>query len=139
MYVIMQKGAHQHKVWLGQFLKVEKIKLPVGNVWECREILAFQDKAGVLKTGRPYIEKALLTAQVMRQAKSKKKLVFKKKRRKGYRKTCGHRQEFTEIYISGFRTPNGESLKKPLKKKAVKPEKKPEPAPTGTGKAEKSA
>ena len=119
MYVIMQKGAHQHKVWPGQFLKVEKIKLSVGASWECREILAFQDKEGLLKTGKPYIEKALLTAQIIRQGKSKKKLVFKKKRRKGYRKTCGHRQEFTEIYISGFHGPNGESLKKPLKKKVL--------------------
>ena len=128
MYAVIQNGAHQYRVQPGDFIRVEKIKLSVGESWKCSEVLAFQDKKGLLITGKPFVEKAEIRAQVIRHGKSKKKLVFKKKRRKGYRKTRGHRQEFTELYICAFRAPDGETLEKPLKKKSPPPEQESAPA-----------
>ena len=117
MYVVIEKGSHQYRIQLGQFIKTEKITLAPGEIWKCDLVLAFQDKAGVLTTGTPYVEKAEVIGRVIRHGKSKKLLVFKKKRRKGYRRTQGHRQEFTEIYIEAISTPNGEKIKKKLKSK----------------------
>ncbi len=111
MYVIIQNGVHQYRVEPGQFLKMEKIQLSEGESWKCGQVLAFQDKAGELVIGNPYVEKAEVHGRVVRHGKSKKILVFKKNRRKGYRRTQGHRQEFTEIYIEAFNTPNGKKIK----------------------------
>ena len=119
MYAIIQNGAHQYKVQLGQFLKLEKLKLSPGESWKCQQVLVFQDKEGHLVTGKPYIEKAEVKARVIRHGKDKKVLVFKKKRRKGYRRTKGHRQEFTEIYVESLSDPEGKLLekKRPLPRK----------------------
>ena len=112
MYAIIQNGAHQYKVQLGQFLKLEKLQLSPGESWRCKQVLVFQDKEGHLVTGKPYIEKAEMKARIIRHGKDKKVLVFKKKRRKGYRRTKGHRQEFTEIYVEALNDPAGKLLEK---------------------------
>ncbi len=112
MYAIIQKGAHQYRVEPGQFIKMEKMELDVGAVWKCREVLAFLSKEGHFTAGTPYVEKAEVSGRVVRHGKGKKSLVFKKKRRKGYRRTQGHRQEFTEIYIEVFGAPSGEKVEK---------------------------
>ena len=115
MYAIVQNGSHQYRVWPGQFLRMEKLDITPGELWKCGQVLAFQDKEGQFITGLPYIERAEVRARVIRHGKSKKVLVFKKKRRKGYRKTQGHRQRFTEIYIESLITPSGEKIEQ-LKK-----------------------
>ena len=128
MYAIIEKGAHQYRIQPGQFIKTEKITLAPGEIWKCAFVLAFQDKTGVLTTGTPYVEKAEVLGRVIRHGKTKKFLVFKKKRRKGYRRTQGHRQEFTEIYIEAISTPDGEKIEKKLnnrKKKGSKVSEKP--------------
>lgn len=114
MYAVIQNGAHQYRIQPGQFVKLEKLDLAPGNVWTCREVLALQDKQGQLVTGTPCIEKAEVRGLVIRHGKMKKQLVFKKKRRKGYRRTHGHRQEFTEIYIEFISAPSGESMEKKI-------------------------
>lgn len=120
MYAVIEKGSHQYRIQPGQFIKTEKMTLAPGEIWKCNLVLAFQDKAGVLTTGTPYVEKAEVIGRIVRHGKSKKSLVFKKKRRKGYRRTQGHRQEFTEIYIEAISTPNGEKVEKKLKSKEKK-------------------
>ena len=120
MYAVIERGAHQYKVTAGQFIRIEKMNLPVGENWVCKQVLAIQDKNGELQAGRPFVEKAEVKALVHRHGKLKKQLVFKKKRRKGYRLTKGHRQEFTELYIELLKGPAGIIQKKILKKKKEK-------------------
>ncbi|MDE0119425.1 MAG: 50S ribosomal protein L21 [Bdellovibrionales bacterium] len=112
MYAVIQKGVHQYKVHLGQFLKLEKLQLRPGQNWKCQQVLLFQEEDGHLVSGQPYIKTAEVQARIIRHGKSKKVLVFKKNRRKGYRRTKGHRQEFTEVYIEALCSPSGKWLKK---------------------------
>ena len=120
MYAVIEKGSHQYRIQPGQFIKTEKMTLAPGEIWKCELVLAFQDEAGVLTMGTPYVEKAEVIGRIIRHGKSKKSLVFKKNRRKGYRRTQGHRQEFTEIYIEAISTPNGEKMEKKLKSRQEK-------------------
>ena len=117
MYAIIEKGSHQYKVRAGQFVRMQKMDLPKGSSWSCQQILAVQDEKGQLVTGQPFVKKAEVKGRILSHGKLKKQLVFKKKRRKGYRLTKGHRQEFTEVYIELIKTPNGDSQKKLLVKK----------------------
>ena len=123
MYAIIQKGSHQYKVQAGLFLKVEKQAKEPGPLFSNDKVLAFSNKAGELSLGAPYVEGAKVHFRVIRHGKSKKKLVFKKKRRKGYRRTQGHRQEFTEIYIETLTDSTGQKVSLPLRKKAKEPKK----------------
>ena len=124
MYAVIEKGSHQYKVQAGQFIRMQKMDLPKGAQWSCQNILAIQDQNGQLITGQPFVENAEVKGHVISHGKLKKQLIFKKKRRKGYRLTQGHRQEFTEIYIEFLKSPNGDLQKKPLVKKSqIKKEK----------------
>jgi len=116
MYIVIKRGSHQYRVKPGQFFRMEKLELSPGDIWQCQEVLAFQDKEGQLSLGKPYVDKAALHARVIRHGKGKKDLIFKKKRRKGYRRTKGHRQEFTELYVETFYSPSGEKVEQKLKK-----------------------
>ena len=118
MYAVIQNGAHQYRVQLGQFIKIEKLGLEPGQLWKCNEILAFQDQEGRLTVGSSGLKRAEVQGRVIRHGKSKKILVFKKKRRKGYRRTQGHRQEFTEIYIELMSAPSGEQVERKLTSKS---------------------
>ena len=114
MYAIIQNGAHQYRIQPGQFIKLEKLSLAPGNVWTCSEVLALQDKRGQIVIGTPCVDRAEVRGLVIRHGKAKKQLVFKKKRRKGYRLTHGHRQEFTEVYVQLIHTPSGEKIEKKM-------------------------
>ncbi len=96
MFAIVRLGNQQFKVQAGDFVRVallksskETIQLPV---------LALEDKSGFLLDASE-LKTVKVTAKVLRKGLSKKVLVLKKKRRKGYRKTRGHRQNFTELQI----------------------------------------
>ena len=131
MVVVIQNGAHQYRVKLGQFIRMEKMELAPGSVWKCSQVLALQNDKGELVVGQPCLDKTFVEGRVIRHGRNKKLLVFKKKRRKGYRRTQGHRQEFTEIYIEGVNTPTEGKLEKKLEvsKKASVKEASAKPAP----------
>ena len=119
MYAVIKNGAHQYRIKPGEFLRLEKLPLSPGKIWKCQNILAFQDGAGQFTVGSPYIKKAEVWTRVVRHGKAKKVLVFKKNRRKGYRRTKGHRQEFTEIYVEAFYTPEGKKISATKRKSPV--------------------
>ena len=116
MFAVVQGLGKQYKVQPGQFIRMEKLELKEGAVWKS-PVLTFQDPEGKLYIGQPFVEKAEVRGLILTHGKLKKLLVFKKKRRKGYRLTRGHRQEFTEVYIEFLKSPNGDSQKKLLVKK----------------------
>jgi large subunit ribosomal protein L21 len=99
MYAIIRSGGKQHKVSKGDVFRVEKIEKKVGEKVEFEEVLlVVGDKSGV-KVGQPLVADARVVTTVLGEDKSPKILVFKKKKRKQYRRTRGHRQSFTTLKV----------------------------------------
>ncbi len=97
-YAVIATGGKQHKVAVGDHIKVETLEAGVGDRVTFEEILAAQTGDG-LKIGTPTLKGARVVARVVAQDKTKKVLVFKKKKRKQYRRTRGHRQGFTALVV----------------------------------------
>jgi large subunit ribosomal protein L21 len=98
MYAVIATGGKQYKVSEGDTLRIEKLKGDVGSKIEIEEVLMVGGD-GEPKIGTPILEKAKVTGEIVEQGKAKKILVFKKKRRKGYKKMQGHRQQYTALKI----------------------------------------
>jgi large subunit ribosomal protein L21 len=98
-YAIIRTGGKQYQVSAGSLLRVEKISGNVGDTIELKDVLAVIDGDNAM-IGQPTVEGAIVKATIVEQDKAKKILVFKKKRRKGYRVKSGHRQMFTALKIS---------------------------------------
>lgn len=98
MYAVIKTGGKQYKVSPGDILKVESLAGEKGATLELSEVLLVE-KDGSVTLGKPTVAGAKVTAEVMRQGRGKKVLVFKHKRRKSYRKMNGHRQNFTELKV----------------------------------------
>jgi large subunit ribosomal protein L21 len=97
-YAVIRAGGKQHKVAVGDRIKLEKIQAGVGDTVTFDEVLALQTDGG-LQVGHPVLKGAKVVGRVVAQDKAKKVLVFKKKRRKQYRRTRGHRQPFTAVVV----------------------------------------
>ncbi|MEK6628523.1 MAG: 50S ribosomal protein L21 [Bdellovibrionota bacterium] len=109
MYAIIKTGGKQYKVQAGDILQVEKLEQDLGSEFNISEILMIGgDKAHV---GTPLVKNAKVTVVVTKQAKTKKVIVFKKKRRQGYRKFGTHKQNFTELFIKSITSPDGQVSK----------------------------
>ncbi|MDH4320477.1 MAG: 50S ribosomal protein L21 [Desulfobulbaceae bacterium] len=98
MYAIVNTGGKQYQVAQGDRLRVEKLEGNVGDTVELSEVLMVVNE-GDVKVGQPVVEGAKVTARIVEQGKAKKILVFKKKRRKGYKVQRGHRQLYTALEI----------------------------------------
>ncbi len=98
MYAIVRTGGKQYQVATGDTLRVEKLKGEVGDTVELSDVLMIADGDNI-KIGRPVVDGAKVVAKIVDQGKAKKVLVFKKKRRQGYRVLRGHRQLFTALSI----------------------------------------
>ncbi len=109
MYAVFASGGKQHRVEIGSLIDVEKLDADVGANVTFPSVLAVSDGAGNLQTGSPYLENTAVTAEVIQQARAKKTIVFKSKRRKGYKRKLGHRQSFTRVKITAIGAVEGES------------------------------
>jgi len=98
MYVIVDIQGQQMKVEKDQKLFVHRINAEQGDKVEFEKVLLV-DKDGTVTVGTPTIEGAKVVVEVGSQVKGDKVLIFHKKRRKGYRKLNGHRQQFTEVTV----------------------------------------
>lgn len=98
MYAIIETGGKQYKVSEGDVVQVERLEASVGETIEIDRVLLIGGNENIT-TGKPYIESAKVKAQVVSMDRDKKIVVLKKKRRKGYRKKQGHRQERTGLKI----------------------------------------
>jgi large subunit ribosomal protein L21 len=101
MYAIVEIGGTQFKVYPDSTLRIPKVDADVGKKITIEKVLLFSE-GGKVEVGKPYIKDKSISAEVLRHGKERKVIVFKKKRRKNYRRKRGHRQEFTEIVVSGF-------------------------------------
>lgn len=98
MYAIVRTGGKQYQVACGDQLRVEKLEGVVGDTVALDDVLLVADGEDI-KVGQPVLENAKVTAKIAEQGRSKKVIVFKKKRRKGYRLRRGHRQSYTALKI----------------------------------------
>jgi large subunit ribosomal protein L21 len=99
MYAIIKTGGKQYRVTEGDTLRVEKLNVEGNSVTFDQVLLVGGDE---VKIGAPLVEGASVSADILRQGRAKKIIVFKKKRRKGYHKKQGHRQAYTEVKITGI-------------------------------------
>jgi large subunit ribosomal protein L21 len=99
MFAVIKTGAKQYKVAVGDVVKVEKLDGEAGSSVSLTEVLMVGDDKGV-KVGTPTVAGTVVTAEILEQARAAKIIVFKKKRRQGYRRKAGHRQEQTVLRIT---------------------------------------
>ena len=97
-YAIIATGGKQHKVSVGDRLNVELLDAVVGDAVTFDKVLAVKN-GDELVVGKPALPGANVVAKVVEQGKGKKVLIFKKKKRKQYRRTQGHRQPFTAVVV----------------------------------------
>jgi len=98
MYAVIRSGGKQYRVTPGQTIRLEKFSGDVGSKVELGDVLLV-DNDGEIKVGSPLVANAKVEATVIEQDRARKILVFKKKRKKQYRRTNGHRQDFTAVRI----------------------------------------
>ncbi|HNQ04151.1 MAG TPA: 50S ribosomal protein L21 [Thiobacillaceae bacterium] len=101
MYAVIKTGGKQYKVSAGGTLKVESLPADVGAEVEIQDVLLVADGDDI-KVGTPMLAGASVKATVLAHGRHAKVTIFKMRRRKHYRKTQGHRQNYTEIRIDGI-------------------------------------
>ena len=98
MYAIVRTGGKQYQVTSGDQLRVEKLKGNVGDTVELNDVLLVAGD-GDVTIGQPLVPNAKVVATIAEQGRAKKVIIFKKKKRKGYRLKNGHRQSYTALKI----------------------------------------
>lgn len=98
MYAVIETGGKQYRVGSGDLLEVERLPGEPKSQVSFDQVLMVRTEDGV-QIGRPAVENARVLAEIVDQDRAKKIVVFKKKRRKDYRRTQGHRQAFTRVRI----------------------------------------
>ncbi len=98
MYAIIKNGGKQYKVQEGDVLSLDKLSLEPEATIEIKEVLAVN--AGELKMGAPYVDGAVVTAEVISEGRDKKVVTFKKRRRKDSKVKRGFRRDHTRVRIT---------------------------------------
>ena len=101
MYAIIETGGKQYRVEPGREIQVDLLSNEPGSSFETDQVLLMHDGSQT-HVGVPRVEGVVVKGTVLEHAKGKKIVVFKMKRRKGYRRTKGHRQQYTRIKIDSI-------------------------------------
>lgn len=101
MYAVIKSGGKQHRVSIGETLKVELLKAEVGATLNIEEVLMVVNGSDV-KIGQPVVTGASVVAEVVSHGRGKKVRIVKHRRRKHYHKEQGHRQWYTELKINAI-------------------------------------
>ena len=99
MYAVIETGGKQYRVNQGDVIKVEKLTVDVGEKVDFDRVLLVGEGSDV-KVGSPIVDGASVSGTVVEQDRGKKIIVFKMKRRKGFRRKQGHRQDYTGVLIN---------------------------------------
>ena len=99
MFAVVKTGGKQYKVKENDIILVEKLENKKGDSINLNQILLLSNDEKKIQIGTPLLKGVSVKAKILEQKKQKKILVFKKKRRKNYKKTIGHRQNFTVLKI----------------------------------------
>jgi large subunit ribosomal protein L21 len=123
MFAVIKTGGKQYRVAANDLLKIEKVEANVGDIVEIGHVLAHGEGENVT-FGAPFVDGAVVTAEVVEQGKNRTVIAFKKRRRQNSRRKIGHRQLLTTVRISEILLGGA----KPAKKTAAKAEAKAEVA-----------
>ena len=99
MYAVIQTGGKQYRVQPGETVQVEKLDAEVGKTVEFNEVLLVADGENV-RLGTPHVAGVKVVAEVVDQARDRKILVYKYRRRKAWHRKQGHRQPFTALKVT---------------------------------------
>jgi large subunit ribosomal protein L21 len=99
MFAVIETGGKQYRVTTGTKLKVEKLPVEAGKSFVFDKVLLVSGDKEEITLGRPYVAGAKVEAEVLRNARDRKKIVFRYHAKTRYRKKAGHRQQFTEVVI----------------------------------------
>lgn len=142
MYAVIETKGHQYRVRKGDTIIVDKLTLEVGKTEEITNVLALGEGSDI-KIGQPYVDAAVVKAEVIAQERGNKIIVFHKRRRQQYQKKQGHRQPYTRLLITEVA---GDALTADEKKKilgnvgfVLGDNSQPKPAPKKLTRAEKDA
>ena len=102
MYAVVATGGKQYRVSPGDRIEVEKLAGEVGQTVALDRVMMVGGGEGGVDVGTPTLDDAWVEAQIVDQKRGKKIIVFKHKRRKGYRRKQGHRQSLTALKITGI-------------------------------------
>ncbi|MDG4885058.1 50S ribosomal protein L21 [Mesorhizobium sp. WSM4884] len=119
MFAVIKTGGKQYRVAANDLLKIEKVEAKVGEIVEIGQVLAHGEGENVT-FGAPFVDGAMVTAEVVEQGKNRTVIAFKKRRRQNSRRRIGHRQLLTTVRISEILLGGA----KPSKKAAAKAEAK---------------
>jgi len=100
MYAIIRTGGKQYKVQAGDVIRVEKLENALGSEFDVTDVLMVGGEATAV--GQPTVKNAKVTVVVTKQTRDRKVIIFKKKRRQGYRRFKTHRQLFTELFVKAI-------------------------------------
>ncbi len=124
MYAVIKTGGKQYKVAPDDKIRVEKLSGAAGDTVKFTDVLMVGGDGDAM-IGTPHVDGATVTAELVEQTRADKIVVFKKKRRKNYRRTAGHRQELSVLRITeiaaGGKKAKAEAAAKPAKKADEKP------------------
>ena len=98
MYAVFLNGGKQYRVKEGQILRLEKLDFKIGKIIAFKKILMITNKKNI-KIGNPILSKCFIEAYIDNHGRHKKIKIVKFNRRKHYKKTQGHRQQFTDVRI----------------------------------------
>ena len=101
MYAVLETGSKQYRVAAGDTLEIERLAVEAGQPFTFDRVLLV-NREGAVSVGTPVVAGATVEADVVEHIRGEKKLTFKMKRRKGYHKTIGHRQELTVVKITAI-------------------------------------
>src|SRR4051812_28409937 len=101
MYAVITTGGKQYRVEQGETLSVEKLAIEAGQTLDFTDVLLVADGDSV-RVGTPTVTGAKVSAEVVGDIKGEKLIIYKYKRRKGYRRKTGHRQTYTQIKITAI-------------------------------------
>ena len=103
MYAVLETGSKQYRVSAGDTLQIERLTVEAGQPVTFDRVLLVKND-GKLSVGSPTVASATVVADVVEHIRGEKKVAYKMKRRKGFRKTIGHRQELTVVKIKEIKT-----------------------------------
>jgi len=117
MFAVIKTGGKQYRVAANDLLKVEKVDGSVGDIVEFGQVLAFGE-GDAATIGAPFVDGAVVTAEVVEQGKTRTVIAFKKRRRQNSRRKIGHRQLLTTVRIAEILTGGEKPSRKAAKAEA---------------------
>jgi large subunit ribosomal protein L21 len=128
MHAVILTGGKQYRVTEGEVLAIEKLDLEPGRKAQFDHVLLIED-GETIQVGTPVLDNAMVLGLVLENFKDEKVLIFKKKRRKQYRRTRGHRQQLTKVRITRITPDRTQITAQDLAEEKLAPVEKPAPAP----------